>query len=486
MNKANKSNNNGIQHTLNMDVPAHWEIVPFEEVLEGITGGGTPTKSNPQYWEGPIPWLTVKDMRIRRPNDSIDHISEDAVSASATNVIPADTIIIATRIGLGKVIRVPYEAAINQDLKALISLPEVDKGYLEYWIVSIADYLVSIGSGTTVKGIRLEQLRSLPFPLAPLNEQNRIVAEIEKQFSRLDQAVENLNRVKANLKLYKVAVLKAAVEGKLTEQWRKTHPDVEPADKLLERILKTNNKLPAEPHKPPIDVIHESWCVVTIDQLTEYVTSGSRGWAKYYSNSGDIFVRAQNLKDDKLKLDDVAYVQLPNKVEGKRTLIQKNDILITITGANVTKTGIVNHDLNRKAYINQHIALTRPVISEISEYLFLWIICPTYGRRDLEKAAYGAGKPGLNLTNIRELVVALPPLEEQEEIITEIERRLSLADDLEKVTDKALRRADRLRQSILKKAFSGQLVPSNKEYESETSFDLPLAAEETAAYGAKR
>ena len=194
-----------------------WEMVPLGEVLEDIVGGGTPSRSNPAYWEGNIPWLTVKDMRSRRPQDSIDHISENAVRESATNLIPADTVIIATRIGLGKVIRVPYVAAINKDLKALITKPVVDKGYLEYWIVSIANYLESIGSGTTVKGIRLEQLRSLPFPLAPLDQQKRIVAEIEKQFSRLDEAVANLKRVKANLKRYKAAALKAAVDGHLVE-----------------------------------------------------------------------------------------------------------------------------------------------------------------------------------------------------------------------------------------------------------------------------
>ena len=79
-------------------------------------------------------------------------------------------------------------------------------------------------------------------PLAPLNEQKRIVAEIEKQFSRLDEAVDNLKRVKANLKRYKASVLKAAVEGKLTEEWRKANPDVEPAGKLLERILAERRK----------------------------------------------------------------------------------------------------------------------------------------------------------------------------------------------------------------------------------------------------
>jgi type I restriction enzyme S subunit len=138
-------------------------------------------------------------MRTTRPADAIDHISQKAVGESSTNIIPADTVIIATRVGLGKVIRVPYEAAINQDLKALIVPPTIEKSFLEYWFLSIASYLESIGSGTTVKGIRLEQLKAIEMPVPSPKEQRRIVAEIEKQFTRLEAGVAALRRVQANL-----------------------------------------------------------------------------------------------------------------------------------------------------------------------------------------------------------------------------------------------------------------------------------------------
>jgi len=271
-NKQTKAESAGVTHTLKVIVPDFWQVVPLDEVLEAIVGGGTPSRDNPSYWHGEIPWLTVKDMRTRRPADSIDHISEEAVRDSATNIIPADTVIIATRIGLGKVIRVPYDAAINQDLKALITKPIVDKSYLEYWIYSIAGYLESIGSGTTVKGIRLEQVRSLPFPLAPLDKQKRIVAEIEKQFSRLDEAVANLKRVKANLKRYKAAVLKAAVEGRLVETEaelaRREGRSYETGEQLLQRILETRRsqwkgkgkyKEPAAPDTADLPELPEGW-----------------------------------------------------------------------------------------------------------------------------------------------------------------------------------------------------------------------------------
>ena len=477
-----------IKKTRKIELPLSWELVPLGNILLKIIGGGTPSKKIPEYYKGNIPWFTVKDMRTRRPFDSIDHISKKAVKESSTNIIPENTVIIATRIGLGRVIRVPFVAAINQDLKALFTTPEIDKGYLEYWFVSIADYLDSIGSGTTVKGIRLEILKELQFPLAPLNDQKRIVAEIEKQFSRLDEAVENLKRVKVNLKRYKASVLKAAVEGKLTEDWRAKHPDVEPADKLLGRILaerrkkweeaelskmkkagkepkddkwKKKYKEPSQADISTLDELPNGWNWLTSDQLFWFVTSGSRGWAKYYSDSGAVFLRIGNLDHDTVSLDlkKVQFVKPPRGAEGTRTRVEENDILISIT-ADVGMIGIVQKGFG-EAYINQHISLARPV-STINSLYLAWYLTSRLGQNQFGVLQRGATKAGLGLDDIRSVKIPMPPFEEQEEIISQMEKRLSVVDEIEIEADKNLKRSVRLRQSILKKAFSGRLIQSKE------------------------
>ena len=414
----------------------------------------------------------------------MDHISEKAVLESATNIIPPDTLIIATRVGLGKIIRVPFEAAINQDLKALITKPEVDKSYLEYWFLCIADYLGSIGSGTTVKGIRLEQLRSLPVPLAPLDDQKRIVAEIEKQFSRLDEAVTSLKRAKANLKRYKAAVLKAAVEGKLTEEWRKQHPDIEPASELLKRILAERRrkweeaelaKMRAKGKEPKDDKWKEkfsdpegsnntddsqlpnAWCWCSTDQLFWSVTSGSRGWAKYYADDGPIFLRIGNLDHDSIELDlmNIQRVKPPLGVEGTRTRVQAGEILISIT-ADVGMVAIISDNFE-ETYINQHIALARPA-GKLNRSFLAWFLASKPGQKQLRSLQRGATKVGLGLNDIRAINVPLPPLIEQNNIVSEIDSRSSLLLTLENELELNLVRAARLRQSILKKAFSGELI----------------------------
>jgi len=188
--------------------------------------------------------------------------------------------------------------------------------------------------------------KAVPFIIAPLGDQGRIVAEIERQFSRLDEAVASLKRAKTNLKRYKAAVLKAAVDGKLTEQWRKEHPGVEPAEKLLERILtkrrkkweesilakikegaqlkgrgwKGKYKEPKSPDQNNLPPIPRGWYWASTDQLFWFVTSGSRGWAKYYSDSGPLFIRVGNLDHDSITLDmrDLQRVKQQEGAEGIR------------------------------------------------------------------------------------------------------------------------------------------------------------------------
>jgi len=331
----------------------------------------------------------------------------------------------------------------------------------------------ALQSGSTRKRISRGNLATLFMPIPPLAEQVRIAQEIEKQITRLEAGVGALKRVQANLKRYRAAVLKAAVEGRLVpteaELARREGRSYEPASELLKRIVaqpllpvppKPKPKEPVAPDTTNFPKLPEGWAWATVDQLTNLITSGSRGWAEYYSDSGPLFIRAQDINTDRLELGSVAHVRLPSGVEGARTLISPSDILVTITGANVTKTAIVHGDLG-EAYVSQHVALVRPVNPSLSEYMYHWIICPSYGRRELDRVAYGAGKPGLNLNNLRELVVAVPPRVEQERIVAEVERRFSVIDELEMQVEDNLKRAERLRQAILKRAFEGKLVPQD-------------------------
>lgn len=314
--------------------------------------------------------------------------------------------------------------------------------------------------------IRPTVLDEINIPIPPLDEQRQIVSEIETQFARLDAAVAALKSARIRLKRYRASVLKAACEGRLVpteaELARRGGRAYEPASVLLERIQAERATLAGKKRgkKDAVALVTPElpvgWTWAQIGSIASLVTSGSRGWSGFYSDKGADFVRAQDINRDILHISTTAKVSLPEKTEGNRTRLHYLDILITITGANVTKSALVTSNPS-EAYVSQHVGLVRLSVPEFAQFVYLWIVSPFQGRRLLEKEAYGAGKPGLGLEDLRSLQVPIPPLAEQERIVSEVERRMSVIKQMEALVDTNLKRAETLRQSILRMAFSGRL-----------------------------
>lgn len=172
-----------------------WKVVLLGDLLKKIIGGGTPSKSKPEYWNGDILWCSVKDMQDDRFTiaDTVDRITELGLKNSSANLIPKGTVITATRMGLGRAFIAETDMAINQDLKALIPNAKIDNNFLLWAIVSNRNNLENLGSGSTVMGIRLETLKSIKINLPPLKTQRKIASIL----SAYDDLIENnLKRIK--------------------------------------------------------------------------------------------------------------------------------------------------------------------------------------------------------------------------------------------------------------------------------------------------
>lgn len=329
-----------------------------------------------------------------------------------TKIAEKDDILLSVRAPVGPTNLSPGKVCIGRGLAAIRPDKKVGLRYLLYFFRYYETQLQRSGTGTTFKAITQNVIKNIEVPVPSIDEQERIVSKIEELFSKLDASVAELQTAKEKLKVYRQEVLKEAFGA-------------------------------FEVKKP-------------IREMTSIVTSGSRGWAKYYSSDGAKFIRIGNLTRDSIRIsfNEMQYVTLPGNAEGTRTKLNPNDVLVSIT-ANLGSIGLVPKTIG-DAYINQHIALVRFVNSEQSEFM-AWYLRSGWGQKDLLKNKRGAGKLGLGLDDIRDTIVPVVSNEQAKTIVSKINAQLSVCDSIEKTIDTSLQQAEALRQSILKQTFEGRL-----------------------------
>jgi type I restriction enzyme S subunit len=400
-----------------------------------------------------------------------------APSRAKQRLQPGDVLVSMTRPNLNAVAIVSpdLEGAVGSTgFHVLRAVDSIESRWLLYAVQTndFVEAMSSLVQGALYPAVRPKDIRAFGIEAPPLDEQRLIVAEIEKQFSRLDEAIVTLKRVKANLKHYKAVVLKAAVEGKLTVDWRNHHSDVEPASKLLERILverrakwrgKGKYKETAEPDISNLLPLPENWTWASLEQLSWESSYGTSVKCSY-NNSGPAVLRIPNVALGKLDLRDLKFAPDSYEVEPGDQL-SVGDLLIIRTNGSRNLIG-------RSAVIRQPL----PSVSAFASYLIrfrltqqLEIIKWLGAIWDAEffrvwieqRASTSAGQHNISMSVLAKLPVPMPPLTEQDQIITEVERRLSVIAELETAVRSNLTRSDRLRQSILSKAFGAHLSSEN-------------------------
>jgi type I restriction enzyme S subunit len=391
------------------------------------------------------------------------------MKSSAVYFKPGDVLYGRLRPYLNKVYRPNFEGLCSAEFIVLPENERVDGAYLQYFLNSAAfvRYTSHLNAGDRPR-VDFDQIAPYQIPIPGKVKQREIVAEIEKQFSRLDEAVANLQRVKANLKRYKASVLKDAVEGRLVpteaELACREGRSFETGEQLLQRILEARRKTWSGRgnYRAPIsadlanfsDDLPTGWSWSSLDQLTSKITSGSRDWSQYYGRGTGTFVLAQNVRPFYPDFSVQQLVDPPSSDPScDRSRVQDDDLLATIVGANAGQICLVSK-APREAYVCQSVALIRPVKRSTSAYLNYWLNSTDNGQRYLDRCMYGQGRPHLSFEQLMAAPIALPPLVEQERIGAEVDRRLSLIDDVEAEVDANLKRAQALRQSTLSKAFS--------------------------------
>jgi len=382
--------------------------------------------------------------------------------------------------------------------------------YLMY-LLNATDYR-SFVNGTTRLKLTQGAMRTIPVPLPPVHEQEGIVAEIEKQFSRLDVAVTALKRVQTNLKRYRAAVLRAACEGRLVqteaELARKEGRDYEPADVLLQRILSERRarwepeqlaKLQAQGRLPLNDTwkakyqepeipdttnllkLPEGWSWTSLGQVAEVQGGIQKQPSRAPKENIYPFLRVANVLRGRLDLSEVHGIELFNGELAKLRLYP-DDLLIVEGNGSPSEIGrmAIWHGAILDCVHQNHIIRARPLRVR-SKYVETYWNSPEGSRNVLNQASSTTGLHTLSVSKVNRLPIPLPPLAEQKRIVAEVERRLSILDKVAASVAADLKRAERLRQAILQRAFAGKLVPQDPADEPASVLLERIRAERAAS-----
>ncbi|MBD2215128.1 restriction endonuclease subunit S [Nostoc linckia FACHB-104] len=484
------------------ELPKGWVWASTDEICELITNGNTPKQADMNIGLGEIPYIKIHNLTKTgildfsiNPTFIPQTVHENILSKS--KIFPGDVLMNVVGPPLGKVSLVPHdypEWNTNQNVCIFRLSSSFHRKYLTYCLLSDEILNLVIKKATATAGqsfISLTNCRSLQIPIPPLPEQDRIVAKIEELFTQLDAGVELLKKVKAKLKRYRQAVLKAAVEGNLTKEWREANQgELEPASVLLERILKqrrekweaeqlakmkAQSKTPKddnwklkykEPIAPDISDLPElpdSWCWASLEELSWDSRYGTAEKCDY-NFSGSPVLRIPNIVNGSIVLDDLKYAANNNKLEAIEPLAYADLLVIRTNGSKelIGRAALVTQTYDIAYFFASYIIRFRLISID---RLPIWInkIWNTFRIRTWieTRAATSAGQHNISQTILNKLPLEIPPLAEQKKIIEEVERILSVIDQLEKTIDANLKRAEKLRQTILKQAFEGKLVPQD-------------------------
>jgi type I restriction enzyme S subunit len=378
-------------------------------------------------------------------------------------------VLISVRAPVGPTNICPEKSCIGRGLAAIRGLGGIGTFFILYVLRALESEIARKGTGTTFSAIGGDKLKTLEIPLPPLNEQERIVAKLEELFTRLDAGVEGLRKVKAQLRRYRQAVLKYAFEGKLTEEWRKTHKDqIEPATKLLERIKQERREKLGIKYKelPPVDaedlpMIPEIWAWARVGSVIEIIDY--RGRTPPFSDKGIPHLRSSNIRNGKVIWEDLKYVsEEAYEKYMTRGLPQTGDLLFT-TEAPLGEVALVPEV---KFSVAQRLMILRPMKNLLDSKFLLYQLMSSRFQARLKRKGTGTTVTGVSSRNFKPVELVIAPWAEQIEIVQEIERRLSLLEEIEKTCSISLKQADRLRGSILKTAFEGKLVPQDPSDEA--------------------
>lgn len=473
-------------------LPRNWVLCQLEDVADWGSGG-TPSRANTAYFNGDIPWIKtgeLGDMYLRRAEE---HISREAIQNSSAKVFPKGSVAIAMYgATIGKASILAIDAATNQACAVAQPISGIlTSEYLYYYVISQLRGFVDAGKGGAQPNISQAIIKNWPIPLPTINEQRRIVAKIDELFSELDKGVESLTTAREQLTAYRHSVLKAAFEGRLTDKWRRHQKTLASATAIVAEALAERTRGKQTPPRDDTVVqpaVPDAWGTVALGDLSVDVFDGPFGSnlkTSDYVDAGVRVIRLENIGHGKFIEEKRSYVSM-EKYEGlKRHTIVPGDIVVSSFVTDAIRSTIVPASVPVSINKADCFAVRFQGQAMLPEFAqrFLESRC---AYKQVEGMIHGVGRPRINTTQLKQVVLPICSRAEQIEVLSAISAAYSEIDALDAELSAQMQKAAALRQSILKRAFSGQLVAQDAADEPASVLLARIRAEREEAGATKR
>jgi len=396
-----------------------------------IVGGGTPSRAKSEYYNGSIPWITVKDFGDKIfLQKSQEKITEQGLKESASNLIPSGNVIIITRMAVGKVAINLIDVAINQDLKALICKPELYPKYLLFFLLGCSDNLNSQAGGATVKGITLDAVEELKISLPPLAEQKRIAAILEK--------CDRLRRTR--------------------------HYALQLSDTFLQSVF-------LEMFGDPV-TNYKGWDIKILSDIAHKITDGEHLNPTFYP-SGFCIVMAQQVEHDGVNLSECRFVSPKDFTKFiNKCRPEFNDILLVSRGATIGRSCVVN--TKQSFCLMGSVILIKPNHAFINSKFLSYLVKTDSYQKILKTTSGSSAQEAIYIANLKDKQIIVPPLTLQEkfaQIVQKFERLRSQQRESE-------RQAEHLFQTLLHRAFQGELTSSDFDDEAVSALSQEIGVKQ--------
>ncbi len=439
-------------------------------------------------------------------------LTQQGLAKSSAKLMPPGSVMFSSRAPIGYVAIIKEPSATNQGFKSIVPYGELFNEYIYYYFQATKHIAEERATGTTFKELSGSAFKALPIPVAPVNEQRRIVEKIEALFDEIDKGVESLRAAKSTLDLYRKSLLKSAFEGRLTADWRAQNPDkLEDPEALLSRIRKEREhrhqaaleewgkasakwkqdgekgKKPTKPKKPralPVKADNigiTGWTRVPLGLVIDNPIYGTSKKCDYDAGAKGV-LRIPNLGTKYIDSSDLKSADF-DKTEIEKYSLIKGDVLTIRSNGSLSivgKPAIVRNRDTDFLFAGYLIRL-RPIAALLVPMNLVYLMTEPSIRAQIDaKAKSTSGVNNISAQELQELQAPICSLNEQAEIVRILDERLGAAETLKIELNKSLEYADALRQSILKDAFSGKLVPQDPNDEPAAALLQRILANKTS------